>query len=179
MLREIHTWLVENLKDKPSDPQNEANSSLDLFNASRQADLQFALYEERLSGMELVCSHASLHSTWNEKRIKAGTAHIAPSQTLFQCKCDNQAVLHAADVDAFCCELTSTLFLLLKQLSINTILNTLVSHLTFALRLAGKQRAWMLYKTANKTTNKMVSLIIKNIPASCNSLFLTSAIYKC
>ncbi len=112
MLREIHTWFVENLKDKPSDPQHEAASSLDLFNASRQADLQFAVYEERPSGMELVCSHASLHSTWNEKRIGTGTAHIVSSQTLFQCNCTNQAALHAADVDAFCCELTSTPFLL-------------------------------------------------------------------
>jgi len=114
MLRETHSWFVENLKDKPFDLPNEASSNLDLFNASRQAEIRFAVYEERGSGMELVCSRASFHSTWNDKRIGTGMAHIASSQTLFQCNCANQAVLHAADVDAFCCELTSKLFFLLK-----------------------------------------------------------------
>ena len=105
MLREIHTWFLENLKDKPLDTHDDAASSLDHFNAPRQPDLQFAVYEERPSGMELVCSRASLHSSWNLKEIETGTAHTAASQKLFQCLCANQALLHVADVDAFCCEL--------------------------------------------------------------------------
>lgn len=143
MLREIHTWFVENLKDKPTGPRHEQGSSLDLNQVARQADLQFELYKERPSGIELVCSRASLHSAWNEKGFGTGTTDIACSKTLFQCHCADQSVTHAADVGAF-----------------------RLSHLSFTLRLTGEQRAWMVYKAANKTTNKMVSLVIKNIPPS-------------
>lgn len=45
-----------------------------------------------------------------------------------------------------------------------------VSGLSFPIRRAGKDLSWILYKATDTTTNRLVSLIIKNIPLGGNAM---------
>jgi hypothetical protein len=53
------------------------------------------------------------------------------------------------------------------QLSKLTSIGSLtVSPVSFPVRLTDKERSWMLYKVTDKTTNRLVSLVIKCVPSN-------------
>lgn len=47
---------------------------------------------------------------------------------------------------------------------------SVASHATFALRIAGKERSWLIYRATEADTNRVVSLIIKRVPLHGNCL---------
>ncbi|EPE34329.1 hypothetical protein GLAREA_10023 [Glarea lozoyensis ATCC 20868] len=140
MLREIHVWFVENLKETTSPTQREVSISQVQNLPSR--DPRFELYVEADQGLILLCNCASLHPKWNERP----SDNIQVSENLFKCCCPNVDPHNDMPPHQ---EKLATYGL---------------SPLSFPLKLMGKVRSWMLYKATEKTTNRLVSLIIKKVP---------------
>jgi hypothetical protein len=109
LLKEIHTWFVVNLRDRPTTPQRMPTNILDPVNEVPLAVVQFRLYAESPSGDKLICNHASVHPKWNEKKNGLGESSPAILNRLFQCQCPVLAdgnPPHQASLDALECELT-------------------------------------------------------------------------
>ena len=89
MLREIHEWFVDNLKEATLSTQ-EVVSVSQTQNLPLQ-DLSFELYMEADQGLRLLCNHASLHPKWNGKPSGGAAGSITASEHLFICDCPNVA----------------------------------------------------------------------------------------
>jgi hypothetical protein len=87
MLKEIHVWFVENLKDAPSTTQSFIRSGGDPDRCSSLDDVQFQLYTESEQGLNLICSHACLHPNWNEKHSRVEESASTVQNQLFTCQC--------------------------------------------------------------------------------------------
>lgn len=87
MLKEIHVWFIENLKDAPSTPQPLVTGNRNPDQSSPLDAAQFQLYTETDKGLELICSHACLHSKWNNKHPGAVESGSTAQKQLFVCQC--------------------------------------------------------------------------------------------
>jgi hypothetical protein len=105
LLREIHEWFIENLRDATSSRTTVANETQAQTQSTRLPDLTFELFAETGQGQEpgLICSHACLHSKWTVKPSEETPRH------LFMCRCvgssqhqDMQS--HRARVAAYACK---------------------------------------------------------------------------
>jgi hypothetical protein len=119
MLKEIHVWFVENLKDAPSTTESlvMGNGNPDQWSSFDGA--QFRLYTESEQGLNLICSHASLHPKWNDKHSRVGESASTVQKQLFICHCsrgDGVAQPHCTRVAAYGRELKTISKDLLKAL---------------------------------------------------------------
>jgi len=102
MLKEIHVWFIENLKDAPSTPQPLASGNRNLDQSSPLDAAHFQLYTETDQGLKLICSHAWLHSKWNDKHPGAVESGSTAQKQLFVCQCSGaDGVTHYARVAAY------------------------------------------------------------------------------
>jgi hypothetical protein len=83
MLKEIHEWFVDNLKDASLSTQAAVRIS-QTQNLPLQ-DLNFELYVETDQGLMFACDHTSLHPKWNEKPSRVAAGSITASEHLFIC----------------------------------------------------------------------------------------------
>lgn len=154
MLNEIHEWYVKNLKNKTatSAPGTYAKEG----NTSRFC---FELHENTGANYKLVCPQAALGSEIAGFSISTSYE----SNQLLQCHCanptdDSRPLPHP--VNTFDC----TLIAIQQYVELNSVL---VSPFSFAFRIAGKQRSWLLYKLSNKATNQLTTLLLKGVPQEC------------
>ena len=106
LLKEIHEWFVENLKEATSTTQMAASGSQD--QASQLSDLSFELYGESHQGPKLICSHTCLHPKWNEKRSGAVTTGTNALEHIFLCQCtshNGDAQPHQTKITGYTCKL--------------------------------------------------------------------------
>jgi hypothetical protein len=89
MLREIHEWFVDNLKETA--PTTQAAVSVSQTQDLSLQDLSFELYVVSDQGLRLICNHTSLHPKWNEKPSRGVAGSITASEHLFICRCPNEA----------------------------------------------------------------------------------------
>lgn len=82
MLNEIHVWFLDNLKDRTVVPPATPNGIIPVI-TSPLSRISFELRLQALPG-STICSHASVHPKWNEKRREAG--HTERNR-LFLCTC--------------------------------------------------------------------------------------------
>ncbi|KAK4145156.1 uncharacterized protein C8A04DRAFT_27161 [Dichotomopilus funicola] len=174
MLREIHTWFVENLRDPPNrdhdaappEPHDQDEGPRDHHaappgphdqdeGATPVIQLPFTEVRFRLGihasteARNFVCPQASLHPEWTHKASRGVGGHSGQPSTpkqVFRCRCTNTDQPGSDHRD------------LVGEFGL--------SPLSFAIRLAGKEKAWMLYKAVDRSTNKLVSLLISGVPAA-------------
>ncbi|EPS45885.1 hypothetical protein H072_232 [Dactylellina haptotyla CBS 200.50] len=141
MLTEIHTWFVDNIKNpRTGTPSIDQRINALSVNDGPLANIQFELVEESSNGQAVLCPKAAVDSKWNQ--VEDGD----PQPKLFHCNCaaqPGQPAPHHFQLDSL-------------QLS----------PVSFALRHTGNIRSWMVYKVANRATNRLASLTVKNVPAS-------------
>jgi hypothetical protein len=110
MLREIHNWFSENLKDTTSAnrPRSQGTSNSGLDVAATFQDFTFELYVETGTGPghQIVCHRASLHPKWKAKSTEE------TSDPLFLCNCDQDCQScdwqsHRMKVAAYTCKLNT------------------------------------------------------------------------
>lgn len=89
MLKEIHVWFIENLKDTPSTPQPLVTRTGNPDQSSPLDAAHFQLYTETDKGLKLICSHACLHSKWNDKHPGAAESGSTAQKQLFVCQCSS------------------------------------------------------------------------------------------
>ncbi|KAK4031596.1 hypothetical protein C8A01DRAFT_21213 [Parachaetomium inaequale] len=148
MLAEIHTWFTQNLRDQAV--ASEQHTQGEMVSQAAQPPIQsilFRVYSQSSTdgAQDLVCPRASIHSEWPARGTSAngGQSSSCPQKPLFRCLCtEPSAAPHGAALENFA-----------------------LSPLSFVVRLAGKERAWMLYKSADRSSGQMVSLVIMGIPA--------------
>jgi hypothetical protein len=87
MLKEIHLWFVENLKDAPSANQPLVTGNRNPDQCSSLDGAQFQLYAESEQGLNLICSHACLHPKWNDKHPRVSESASRVQKQLFMCQC--------------------------------------------------------------------------------------------
>ncbi|KAK2880198.1 hypothetical protein FQN49_000472 [Arthroderma sp. PD_2] len=136
MLREIHVWFTENLKDSSLSLQNQNLKKRE----GKASELDFELHADGETESRLVCPHAVLNPDFLAHR--ESTSH----HELFACRCSTSSDgqrSHRAEVAAFA----------LSRFSICT-------------RLAGNERILMLYKAIDRMTSALKSLYIKRVPRS-------------
>jgi hypothetical protein len=107
MLREIHEWFVDNLKEATLSTQEVV--SVSQTQDPPLQDLSFELYIETDQGLRLLCNHASLHPKWNEKPSGGAAGSIIASDHLFICHCpdvtqNNGIPPHHEKLAAYRCE---------------------------------------------------------------------------
>ncbi|KIW64496.1 hypothetical protein PV04_09425 [Phialophora macrospora] len=145
MMREIHDWFSTTLRATTTAAVHAPAESFQDTSLTQPAPLPLCVFElfAVSSGGEsdhVICRHAALHPKW-----KINPSQAAP-QPLFICQCRENAreapdQAHLARVAAYA-----------------------LSGLSFPVRLTGKERSWMLYKVTDLSNNRLISLIIKNIP---------------
>jgi hypothetical protein len=95
MLKEIHVWFVENLKDGPStaQPLVAGNRIPDQHSQSALDALHFQLYVESDQASNLICKRAGLHLKWKDNlRYSNAAETISTAQKhLFICQCSSQS----------------------------------------------------------------------------------------
>ncbi|KAL3958661.1 hypothetical protein ACCO45_006823 [Purpureocillium lilacinum] len=167
MLGDIHEWYVENLKGRPGAPGvvgGVANAPTFGLNATATfgavgtpgaaapnagaADeghavappkpLYFELHEQTGQKSKELCPKASL----SQKVSGAYYSSSLRNNQLFNCGCPNSTEdAHRSAVEAYG-----------------------LSPLSFAARIAGAERSWLLYKVSNRVTDQLTSLIVKSVP---------------
>ncbi|KAF7503478.1 hypothetical protein GJ744_003707 [Endocarpon pusillum] len=138
MLREIHVWFVDNLKERPSIRVPSAtDSSPSRTSAVPLQDITFELLVDAGPGKApiLICSCATLHAKWSVRTSQG------PQTKLFECRCgQHDEKPHSSRVAAYA-----------------------LSTRTFPIRLAGKQKSWMIYKATNTNTNQLITVVVKKV----------------
>ncbi|KAM4058596.1 hypothetical protein HRG_006448 [Hirsutella rhossiliensis] len=150
MLGDIHEWYMENLKGKPATATlGVANApafgtmagSVTVPEAEAQASpfaaLFFELHQQSGPKSTLVCPRASL----SQKITGAYYSSSLKSNQLFGCNCASGEDSHRSAVEAYG-----------------------LSPLSFAARIAGSERAWLLYKVANRVTDQLTTLVVRGVP---------------
>jgi hypothetical protein len=107
MLREIHEWFVDNLKEATFS-NREVVSVSQTQNPPLQ-DLSFELYIKTDQGLRLLCDHTSLYPKWNEKPSGGAAGSMTASDHLFICSCpdvaqNNDVAPHHENLAAYGCE---------------------------------------------------------------------------
>ncbi|KAK0739341.1 hypothetical protein B0T21DRAFT_362426 [Apiosordaria backusii] len=126
MLREIHSWWTQNLKDT-------ATSSPDTKSLSKNTDREAGSVKFQVSlslddGKQLLCTGA-----YFQENLTDWTSQ------LFACGCDD-ITGHPK----------------LKAIALSPI--------TFPFRQGGNNRSWVFYKVLERSTNRLVSVVINNVP---------------
>jgi len=106
MLKEIHTWFVENLQDRPGSTPPAGVQRHDAAPAAETplTEIRFEVYAESPDGLTLLCDTTSLHPKWNEKRSGTEGSEPAAQRQIFQCQCsDGNAATasHSGTLEAF------------------------------------------------------------------------------
>ncbi|KAK6543480.1 hypothetical protein TWF694_000226 [Orbilia ellipsospora] len=136
MLTEIHTWFVDNIRDRTHVPASATTlaQGLSALNLNPLTTIHFELCVKSPTGLETICSNASVHPNWGDK------------EPVFQCRCITQLGSPAPH------------FIQLDSLRL--------SPLSFALRRTGAVKTWMIYKASNRAINRLSILVIKGVPAA-------------
>lgn len=113
MLKEIHEWFVDNLKERPSArvPLVTDNSQ-PCTQAVPLQDITFELLADAGPGKDpiIVCSSATLHAKWSVRTSEE------PQRKLFDCRCgQHNQQFHSSRVAAYACESTSRLVVLITR----------------------------------------------------------------
>ncbi|ODA78414.1 hypothetical protein RJ55_05795 [Drechmeria coniospora] len=153
MLGDIHEWFVENLKGKAAtalastfgvqDPSVVGAAvvvpgSGEDQSSSASKPLYFELHAQSGQSSNVICEKASL----TEKVSRAYYSSSLRNHQLFSCNCSSFADnVHRSSVEGYG-----------------------VSPLSFAARIAGGERSWLLYKVADRRTDQLTSLIVKGVP---------------
>lgn len=98
MLKEIHLWFVENLRDVPTMAQTQTmvreqdNRIQNQHKESALDGLYFQLYAESEQMSNLICKRAGLHAKWKDAlKGSATTQGKSTAQNhLFVCQCSSQ-----------------------------------------------------------------------------------------
>ncbi|KAK6534827.1 hypothetical protein TWF281_006127 [Arthrobotrys megalospora] len=97
MLTEIHTWFVDNIRNRAYSPATLVPSmAATSLSGPPLFSIRFELFAESISGLEALCPNASVHPGWNDK----GRGPV------FQCHCStqaNQPTLHSPRLDLIEC----------------------------------------------------------------------------
>ncbi|KAH7316898.1 hypothetical protein B0I35DRAFT_512743 [Stachybotrys elegans] len=141
MLEQIHAWMDEGLRNMQSQAIQVNNNTHQGEPANYLSLITFKISVETSNGHQLVCDQATLDRDWGISR----DPRYPSVMPLFECRCD---VGRSSDGPTHKKEVT----------------DYRLSNLTFAFRMAGTKRSWVLYKIANVSSNQLVSLIIQNIP---------------
>jgi hypothetical protein len=108
MLKEIHEWFVDNLKDTTSSGCRLAQDTQDPEPSpiAPSQDFNFELLADtgRAEGHQVICHRVSLHPKWKVKNVEATPRH------LFVCKCNENCQdcdwqSHQTRVAAYACKL--------------------------------------------------------------------------
>ncbi|KAN0087220.1 hypothetical protein V8E54_000908 [Elaphomyces granulatus] len=108
--------------------------------------LTFHLYVHSASENTLICDHASIHPDWALKTSRATNrpSQVARDRRPFVCRCQSEGTgtttPHQYRLDAFT-----------------------LSEFTFAIRQAGQELSWLLYKMSDMHSSMQTSLIIKSL----------------
>ncbi|PVI02694.1 hypothetical protein DM02DRAFT_670404 [Periconia macrospinosa] len=149
MLNDIHEWYVNNLKNKPVPPVSGSDPR-----EEKKSRFCFELHENTGTNYKLVCPQATLGS----KFAGISVATSSESDQLLQCDCS-----HPTDYSRP------------RPHSVNTFD---LSPLSFAVRVAGSERSWLLYKLSNKATNQLTTLMLKGVPPEFMYDFEESVMHK-
>ncbi|KAJ3526897.1 hypothetical protein NM208_g10968 [Fusarium decemcellulare] len=139
MLTEIHEWFVENLKSTTESASALATCTLDQTMAAPSDGVYFQLFVQSGQNSTLICPRASLSQ-------KVSGAHYSKSlerSQLFSCHCHNSSTDsadHRSTVELYG-----------------------LSPLSFIVRIAGSERSWLLYKIANRATDQLTTLVVKDV----------------
>ncbi|KAF5010899.1 hypothetical protein FDECE_2967 [Fusarium decemcellulare] len=139
MLTEIHEWFVENLKSTTESASALATRTPDQTMAAPSDGLYFQLFVQSGQNSTLICPRASLSQ-------KVSGAHYSKSlerSQLFSCHCPNSSTNpadHRSTVELYG-----------------------LSPLSFIVRIAGSERSWLLYKIANRATDQLTTLVVKDV----------------
>ncbi|KAK6511160.1 hypothetical protein TWF481_000082 [Arthrobotrys musiformis] len=148
MLTEIHTWLAANARNQSFGTQNinttHNPTTVSIVGASLFS-IRFKVSAKSSNGLEALCPNASVHPLWGKKHDRGDSSSGGSQGQLFKCHCSIQVGQSAPDP----CGIDS--------------LN--ISPFTFTLRRTGSPITWMVYNAANRSTNRVLSLVIENIPA--------------
>lgn len=142
MLKEIYAWFSENLKTSPASRTNTtATQSFDVLSASQEQLTTFELSttDDLGSTVNLLCSRVGLNPEWSERLTGGARA------SLFDCHCAAVTTpnsTHSGEVASY-----------------------KLSELAFTIRLAGRQRTWLIFKALDARSNKLVSLMVKSTSA--------------
>ncbi|KAH7152709.1 hypothetical protein EDB81DRAFT_945677 [Dactylonectria macrodidyma] len=139
MLTEIHELFVDNLKNTTTSLPALATSAPNEAIVAPSSSLFFQLFTQSGRNETLICAQASL----NQKLSGAYYSRSLESSQLFSCRCPDSSLdsaNHRSSVEAY--EL---------------------SPLSFAARIAGNKRSWLLYKIANRVTNRITTLVTKGV----------------
>ncbi|KAF4505454.1 hypothetical protein G6O67_007400 [Ophiocordyceps sinensis] len=150
MLGDIHEWYVENLKGGPAGATFGAKSASGLgttsvsvavpdieAQASPFATLVFELHQQSGPKSTPICPRASL----SQKMSGAYYSSSLKKNQLFSCNCASGEDSHRSAVEAYG-----------------------LSPLSFAARISGNERTWLLYKVANRVTDQLTTLVVKGVP---------------
>ncbi|KAH7141445.1 hypothetical protein B0J13DRAFT_676394 [Dactylonectria estremocensis] len=139
MLTEIHEWFVDNLKNTTASATPLTVSSPNETVKPPSDNLFFQLFAQSGQNSTFICPQASL----GQKISGAYYSKSLESSQLFSCHCPDSSpnsVNHQSSVELY--EL---------------------SPLSFAVRIAGNKRSWLLYKIANRVTNQLITLVVKGV----------------
>ncbi|KAL4728687.1 hypothetical protein ACLX1H_003086 [Fusarium chlamydosporum] len=137
MLTDIHKWFVDNLKDTTELASAIANGTPNEATAAPSDCLSFQLFAQSGQMCILICPQASL----SQKVSGAYYSKSLQSSQLFGCRCPDSgtdSANHQSAVEVYG-----------------------LSPLSFAVRIAGNERSWLLYKMANRVTNHLTTLVLK------------------
>jgi len=135
-LNEIHAWWEQNLKNSAAQPAQAAGNAVGTTLDARI--VTFEVHIETGNGMQLLCSEACLRDDWRENG----------SSQLFSCRCRQNGSGRGVGSDHW----------KLEKIGLSPI--------SFPFRQVGDTRAWTIYKTIDHSNNKLVSVVIKNVPVA-------------
>ncbi|KAK5993011.1 hypothetical protein PT974_06437 [Cladobotryum mycophilum] len=146
MLVDIHEWFEKNLRDATSIGTAPVRSFTAATSVNGEpsfmgeahapsVELYFELYEQIGTKSRLVCPKACL----DEKVSGAYYSTSIKTNQLFNCVCNTSN--HRPAVESYG-----------------------LSPMSYATRIAGSERSWLLYKVANRVTDQLVALVVKGVP---------------
>jgi hypothetical protein len=90
MLKEIHTWFVDNLRDRMTGPSRVQSYDVAPVVEAPLIGIRFELFAESPDGPKLLCNNVSLHPKWDERRNGPEASESATQKQVFQCQCPDQ-----------------------------------------------------------------------------------------
>ncbi|KAK4114597.1 hypothetical protein N656DRAFT_821227 [Canariomyces notabilis] len=153
MLREIHSWWAQNLKDVAAAPRSKPIETNQPGNSEMSTVLEpnpivFAVYMLIDGVGQLLCDRACLHEAWK----------ATESTQLFLCRCREVETLRRAP----------------EHPKVESIA---LSPLCFPFRQAGDEMSWILFKAMDRSSNRLVSVIIKGVAADAVLEFQNSFVW--
>lgn len=163
MLKEIHEWFLENLKNgTPARDYQATTTTIPQAETTPLRDVTFELYLNASTGQTptLICDQVSLSSSYSIKTSEDTQTKV------FECRCnttdqERRKGPHADTVAAYASESANYMLILPKRSRLMKA--STVSRGTFPVRVAGKERSWLIYRATDTDTNRVVSLTVKGV----------------